>query len=222
MQNIGMPITFSIPLEIPELDIIFWLRHFSTETLNTRYKLGYPYATLYLQKIVSYNDRAIMDADSKSALSFPITEYNIYDVKDMFTDILNWYSDDGKQLLYGRTDDGMLMFNSEYSKLNASFVNVYGKVKTVIKAVPTVVEIGNQVMEPGAVLYINRKANSIVLRENQIKKLCRFILDFNFIAYTNFALECFNHCMITGTLISREEVQRRLESQRQYNTNFRY
>ena len=222
MRDNGMPITIHIPLDLPELDVIFWLRQFTTDTLKTRYRVNYPFATLYLSKTVPYINRQAMDQSAKDSLSFPITENILEDVKEMFQEVLIWFTKENKELLYGTNDNGLLMFNSEYNKLNALYVNEYSSVKTAIKVVPTIVEIGNQVMEPGVVMYINREANGIIYREYQIKRLCRFILNFNFIPYTQFALNCFHHCEATGAILTREEIQKRLEYQKQYNTNFMY
>ena len=222
MKDNGMPLSFSIPLDIPNIDVMFWMRQFTTDTMNTRYKINYPFTTLYIQKVVQYKDRQLMDPNTQSMLSFSITPNILDDVKDMFKEVLSWFTVENKNILYGKNDEGLLMFNSDYQKLNAICVNEYGKVKTAMKIVPTVVEIGNQVMEPGVVFYINSTDNGIILREYQIKRLCRFIIDFNFIPYTQFAMQCFQHCLITGSILTREQVQQRLDAQRQYNTNFRF
>ena len=77
-------------------------------------------------------------------------------------------------------------------------------------------------MVPGVIFYINMAANGIILQEYQLKRLGKFILDFNFIPYTQFAMQCFQHSLVTGSILSREQVQQRLDAQRQYNTNFRF
>ena len=222
MKDPGMPISFSVPLDIPNIDVMFWMRQFTTDTMNTRYRINYPFTSLYIQKVVQYKDRQTMDPNVQSMLSFAITQYILDDVKEMFKEVLSWFTDENKKILYGRNDEGMLMFNSDYQKLNAICVNEYGKVKSALKIVPTVVEIGNQVMEPGVIFYINLTDNGVVLREYQIKRLCRFIIDFNFIPYTQFAMQCFQHSLVTGSILTREQVQQRLDAQRQYNTNFRF
>lgn len=222
MKDPGMPLSFTIPLELPNVDVIFWMRQFTTDTMNSRYRINYPVSTLYLQRVVSYNDRQAMDQAAQAALSFSITQYNLDDVKDMFREVLSWFTEENKNLLYGRNDDGVLLFNSDYQKLNAMYVNEFAKVKTALKVVPTVIEVGNNVMEPGVVFYINKVENGIILQEYQIKRLCRFILDFNFIPYTQFAMQCFQYSLATGAVLSREQVQQRLDAQRQYNTNFRF
>lgn len=222
MSGPGMPITFTIPLELPNIELTFWMRQFTTDTMNTRYRINYPYASLYIQKVVPYADRQAMDPATQDALSFCINDNILVDVKEMFREVLTWFEEKNKEILYGRNDAGLLMFNTDYQKLCAIYVNEFSRVKTALKIVPTVVEVGNQVYEPGVVFYINLAENGIVLREYQIKRLCRFILDFNFIPYTQFAMNCFQHSIVTGSLLSREQVQQRLEMQRQYNTNFKY
>lgn len=218
----SMPITFSIPLDLPNIDLTFWLRQFTTDTMAKRYRVNYPYATLYIQKAVSYSARQQMDPHAAAALSFAVSEYNIDGVKEMFSEVASWFTSENKKLLYGKNDNGLLMFNSDFEKLCAMYVNEYNGVKTVLRVIPTVVEVGNQVMEPGVVFYINMKENGIVLREYQIKRLCNFIERFNFIAYIQFAMQCFQYSLITGNLLSREEMQKRLDAQRQYNSNFNY
>ena len=222
MNDPGMPISFSIPLDIPNIDVMFWMRQFTTDTLNTRYRVNYPFTSLYIQKVVQYRDRQAMDQSAQSMLSFCITQNNLDDVKNMFNEVSTWFTEENKKILYGRNDDGILMFNSDYQKLNAICVNEFGKVKTALKVVPTVVEVGNQVMEPGVVFYINLAENGIVLREYQIKRLCNFIRDFNFISYIQFAMQCFQYTLVTGAVLTREQVQQRLDAQRQYNTNIRF
>lgn len=222
MNDPGMPLSFTIPLEIPSIEVMFWMRQFTTDTLNTRFRINYPFTVLYIQRVVQYKDRQMMDKNGQSMLSFCITQNILDEVKDMFKEVKSWFTEENKKILYGRNDEGVLMFNSDYQKLNAICVNEFGKVKTALKVVPTVVEVGNQVMEPGVILYINLAENGILLREYQIKRLCQFILDFNFIPYTQFAMQCFQHSLVTGSILSREQVQQRLDAQRQYNTNFRF
>lgn len=222
MNDPGMPLSFSIPLDIPSIDVMFWMRQFTTDTLNTRYRINHPFTALYIQKVVQYRDRQAMDPNAQSMLSFCITQNILSDVKDMFREVRTWFTEENKKILYGKNDDGVLMFNSDYQKLNAICVNEYGKVKTALKVVPTVVEVGNQVMEPGVILYINMAENGVVMREYQIKRLCNFMLDFTFIAYTQFAMQCFQHSLVTGAILTREQVQQRLDAQRQYNTNLRF
>ena len=220
--NPGMPLSFTIPLDLKSIEVMFWMRQFTTDTLKTRYKINYPYSSLYIQRIVNYNERQSMDPAAAASLSFCITPHILDDVKAMFKEALSWFSDENLAILYGRNDDGMLMFNSEYQKLNAICINEYGKTKSALKIVPTVVEVGNNVMEPGVIFYINMVANGIILREYELKRLGNFILDFKFIPYTQFEMKCFNYCLSTGAILSREQVQQRLDSQRQYNTNFRF
>ena len=137
-QNTGMPLTFNIPLELPNIDVIFWMRQFTTDTMNKRYRINYPMSTLYLQRVVNYNDRQAMEPSKQASLSFSVTQYNLDSVKEMFREVLSWFEDSNKEILYGRNDDGMLMFNSEYQKLNAICVNEYSGVKTALKVIPTV------------------------------------------------------------------------------------
>ena len=220
--NPGMPITITIPLELKNVEVIFWMRPFTTDTLKTRYKINHPYSSLYIQRVLPYNDRQNLDPASNASLSFCVSQFNLEDVKEMFREALSWFTSENMNILYGKNDEGLLMFNSEYQKLSAICVNEYGKAKTALKIVPTVVEVGNNIYEPGVIFYINMVANGIVMRVYELKRLANFIIDFNFIPYNQFALQCFQHCLTTGAILSREQVQKRLDSQRQYNTNFRY
>lgn len=220
--NPGMPISITIPLDLKNIEVTFWMRPFTTDTLKSRYRLNHPYSSLYIQKIVPYSDRQMLDPTDTAALSFCVSSHILEDVQSMFKEALSWFTPENISILYGKNDDGILMFNSEYQKLNAVCVNEYGKSKTALKIVPTVVEVGNNVYEPGVVFYINMLANGIVLRLYELKRLANFIINFNFVTYDQFALQCFQHCLLTGSILSREQVQRRLDSQRQYNTNFRY
>ena len=220
--NPGMPITFSIPVDIKAIDVMFWMRPFTVDTLNSRYRINYPYATLYIQKNVDYRTRQVMDPAKAAALSFAINPDILENVKDMFREAMSWFSEENLSLLYGKNDDGLLLFNSEYQKLNAICVNEYGRTKTALKITPTVIEIGNGVTAPGVIFYINMMENGVPLRVHELKRLGNFILDFNFIPYTNFAMQCFQYSLATGSLLSREQVQKRLDAQRNYNTNFMY
>ncbi len=220
--NTGFPISFNIPLNISNLDILFWMRPFTTDTLNKRYRINYPYSILYLQKVIPYSERQSMDPGSANSLSFTITPNNLNDVKETFKEAKSWFNEENVKVLYGVSDSGALMFNSEYSKLNAIYVNEFGSSKSVIKIVPTVIEVGNEVMKPGAVLYINLLANAIVLRDYELIRLANFINEFNFITYNQFALQCFDHCLLTGNILSREQIEQRLNYQKQYNTNIKY
>ena len=222
LKPIGMPISFNIPLDIPNIDIIFWMRPFTTSTLLKRYKIDYPFSTLYIQKSISYNERKAMDPILASSLSFSITPNILNGVKEIFKEAKSWFTEENLSVLYGMNDEGILMFNSEYKKLNALYVNEYGSSKTALKIVPTVIEVGNNVMKPGVIFYINLTANGIALRDFEFIRLADFILDFNFITYNQFAMQCFDHCLLTGSILSREQIQERLNYQRQYNTNFRY
>ena len=114
------------------------------------------------------------------------------------------------------------MFNSDYNKLGALYVDEFSRVKTALKIVPTVVEVGIGVMVPGVVFYINQMDNGVILKYNEFKRFANFILRFNFIPYIQFAMQCFQHSIITGSLLTREQVQQRYEAQKKYNSNFNY
>ena len=217
-----LPLTLNIPLNVPKLDAMFWMRQFTTDTMMKRYQINYPSATLYLQKTTTYDERKNLDSSSLSMMSFAITEYNLDGVKDVFKEATSWFTDENINILYGKNDEGLLMFNSDYSKLGALYVDEFSRVKTALKIVPTVVEVGVGVMVPGVVLYINQLENGVILKYQEFKRLANFILRFNFIPYMQFAMECFHHSIITGSLLTREQVQQRYEAQKQYNSNFNF
>ena len=218
----GYPLTLTIPLGMKELEFTYWMRPFTIETMKKTYRVNHPYSTLYIKKKVDYKAREVMDPTALASLSFSVNSYNLESVKNIFREVLTWFEDENKNLLYGRNDSGTLIFNSDYQKLNALHSDVFSGVRTALQIVPTVVEIGQGVMEPGVVFYINQKANAIVLREYEIRRIANFMLNFSFIAYDQFLLSCFNYCRETGAILTYEQVQQRFEAQRQYDTNLRY
>lgn len=213
------PITVQIPINIPDLSVTFWLRNFSIDTLAKSYKMTYPYAALYLQKVTSYKQRMSMDPTSAKALAFAITEYNLYDVQEMFRDAANWFTPENLDVLYGKNDNGMLVFNNEYNKLNAMYVSEFANVRTAIKIAPTVIEVGQEKYEPGVIMYINKQENYTLLKKSTFLRFCDFIEKFNFQTYMSFILTCFQYCLSTNSIFSQEEVQKRYNMMRQYNTN---
>lgn len=170
-----------------------------------RYRINNPSATLYLQRVVDYNRRQSMDPDSLRALSFAITPVNLPIVKDKLQEVLDWFEPENLELLYGKTDDGTLVFNSEYKSVKMIYSNEFSGVRTAIKAVPTLAEYGNQQYAPGVAFYINRQENGIVLRDYQYQQLARFIIDFDFIQWMTFAMNCYQHAITIGNLIPYDE-----------------
>lgn len=170
-----------------------------------RYRINNPSATLYLQRVVDYNKRQAMDPDTLKSLSFAITPMNLPSVKEKMQEVLNWFEPENLELLYGKTDDGMLVFNSEYKSIKMLYSNEFAGVRTAIKAVPTLTEVANQKYEPGVVFYINRQDNGIVLRFYQFQQLARFIIDFDFIQWMMFAMSCYQHASTTGNIIPYDE-----------------
>ena len=221
MMN-NLPITFNIPINISGIDVIFWMRQFTIDTMMKNYKMNYPNPILYLQKQTTYHQRQSMDPDSAKALSFAISNYNLYEVQEIFREASNWFTPENIEILYGSTDSGVLVFNNDYSKLNVLYTNDFGNIKTAIKIVPTTVEVAQGVYKPGVVFYINKQENGIIIKGTEFLRLCNFIEKFNFETYVQFTLSCFNHCAATNSIISQEEVQKRLNAMRTYNTNFNY
>lgn len=218
-----LPLTLPIPVGVPGIEFMLWIRQFEVETLAKRYKVGYPHATLYMQKVVDYNTRKSMNQASQRALSFAITQDNLESLQCFFYNALQWFGDKSiREKLYVVNDEGTTVFNSEYSSIHEIVKSEFANSVMVLKAVPTVVEVGKNVNIPGLVLYINLKEHHILLDEIQFSKLCSFIVNFNFISYSIFAFECFKFSALTNSVLSQEEVEKRLNSRRRYDSNFRY
>lgn len=216
----GYPLTFNIPLDIRNLDLIFWMRPFTIDTLKNRYRMNHPYSALYLQKAISYNQRQSMDPTTFRALSFQITSHNLPEVQNIFSMAHDWFLEEVERELYGTNDEGTLIFNMDYKDLSAKYVDEFGSSRTAIQLVPAPIEIGQGVLEPGAILYINKKENAIILRKFQLLRLANFFQNFNFIAYNQFAMACFQYCLTTGSILTYEQVRKRMEQQNQFNSNF--
>ena len=213
--------SLAIPTDIKELELIYWLRPYTVDVLNTRYRINPPGSTLYLQKVVPYQTKKAMNPDEAKLLSYAITPTNLSDVKDMFEKVASWFTDESLKELYGLNDEGGLMFNMEYKDLKAICVDETSAVKTALKIVPAPVEIGNEKLEPGVVLFVNRQANAIVLRMHQIKRLCRFIHDFSFLAYDQYAMTCFQYALANQNVITQRDANQIANNQASFNTNFK-
>jgi hypothetical protein len=213
--------TLNIPIGIQNLQVNFWMPSMSIDTLPKNYTMTLPRPHLYLTlKRDYYVLQAMSDADKKS-LTFGMSDYNIKDIQEIFRNALEWFTPENKNKLYEKTEDGMLVFNGEYNGLNALYIDKYASVETGLKIAPSVLEIGQGVYAMGVVIYINRKDNYIMLREYEFIRLARFIIEFNFIGYMQFAMQCHQYCLQTGTILSEEEVRRRWEIQRQFNSNIK-
>lgn len=214
------PIYFSIPLPISGIDLMVYMRMNGVNTMRSYYQVGYPTIILYLQKHVTVQQRNQMSNEYKIALSYPITLGNLYMVKEKFKEVLNWFNEDNLKLLYGVNDRGMLIFNSEYSSLNMLCVTETGSKRTALKIVPTVVETANEQYQPGVVVYINKKDNAILLKESEIKRLCEFIISFDFISMSNFIINCMHYSEETGQFLSYDEVLKRMEMNHSYDKKY--
>ena len=214
-------LSLSIPTDIKDLEMIYWLRAFTVDVLNTRYRLNPPGSSLYLQKVIPYQNRKAMNPDLVKLLSFTVTPSNLENVKDMFDRLESWFTDESIKELYGVNDEGNLMFNMEYRDLKAMCVDESGAVKTALKVVPAPVAIGQDRLEPGAILFINRQDNSIVLRKQQAKRLARFILDFSFLAYDQYVMTCFQYALANHNILTVQDVNRIAKDQATFNSNFK-
>lgn len=219
-QHNGYPLSFNIPVDIRDLDLIFWMRPFTVDTLQTRYRMNHPHTVLYMQKSIPYSNRKAMNPADIKSLAFQITPNNLYNVQDVFSMAEDWFSEASVKELYGVNDEGTLIFNMDYKDLSATCADEYGSARTAIQMVPAPVEIGQGVLEPGVILYINRKENAIVLRKYQLLRLANFFKHFSFIAYTQFAMACFQYCLTTNSILTYDQVRKRMEYQNQYNSNF--
>ena len=213
------PLVMTLPIDLKSIELVLWIRPFSTDTMKTNYRISYPSASLYLQRKVDPFARKVMSQDQRAALSFQITQFNLAEVQERFETALNWFTPENLDQLYGTSDDGIMMFNSDYASLNTTFVDSYMNTQSAIKIVPTVVEVGQGVMEPGVIFYVNRTENAETLRLYEFKRLANAVIKFNFEVYMNFAFQCFRHCRETGQVVSYEEVMNRMRNARRYDSN---
>ena len=59
------------------------------------------------------------------------------------------------------------------------------------------------------------------MRESEILRFCDFILGFEFVTYANFVMSCVDYADKCGQLISYEEMLKRMQMNRSYDTNIR-
>ena len=213
----NFPLTTNIDLHIKDISFTVWVKQPTVDTLQKKYRLNIPQATLYLQKTINSTNWSNMDELTRRSMSYPISPYNYYDIKKLFKDVKEWFEPDILKELYGTNDNGLLIFNSDYKNLNVIHIDEYSSVKTALKIVPTVVQVGQDVYKPGVVMYINKIANAVLLRDYEILRICNFIIDFNFNWWVNFSLDVFKYCEETNRILSYKEVQ-----QSYLNDNYYY
>ena len=221
MYENKFPISLTIPTDIKDFEIVYWLRNFTVDTMKTRYQMTYPKASVYLQRIVPPANRKAMDELARRALSFEITDVNIAEVQRMFEEADNWFTADVKKELFGKTDEGVLIFNMEYQNLKLLVVDESGSSRTALQLVPIAYQVSYENYEPGVVMYINKKENAVSMTERQFKRLSNFIQNFNFVAYTQYIVTLFEHARATGNVIPYEMYVRRLSGAQAYNSNLK-
>lgn len=214
------PLSVDIPLGIQGISINYWARPPEVEEVNKIYKMKYPYTALYLKKEPTYEERGFITKDMWKTLSFTITKNNIAGVKEFFKEISVWFQEENKKELYGFSDDGKMIFNSEYNKLKAKFVNEFSGVKTALVAAPMVLEVGVNNHEPGVALYINMQANMVLLPEKYILKLCKFFEEFDFTSYDLFMQNCIIYASQIGA-INQSQIQGMYDHMKRYDTNLK-
>lgn len=214
------PLTIPISFGIKEIDALFWMRPFTVDTLQKRFRINKPYSVLYLQKVTTFKERDLMDPSTAKSLSFPVNEYNIEDVKEMFAEVRTWFFPDNIKEIWGENDQGMLVFNNDYIELQATAVDDFAAVRTALKVVPTTVEVAQGKYEPGVVFYINRQSNGVLLTQSQILRMCKFFKGFDFLAWNQFAMGCFSYARSVGRILSYQELRQQMEANRLYNSNF--
>ena len=217
----SFPIYLNIPVGLIGMDVVFYMRPNTVNTMRSYLQVGYPLCALYLQKKLTSTERMNMTKETRVVMSFSVTSGNLYNIKDKMRIVQSWFSEENKKILYGTNDSGMLMFNSEYKDLNVLCVSEFGNTRTAIKIVPAVIEVGNGVLQPGVIFYINKQDNGILMRESEILRFCDFILGFEFVTYANFVMSCVDYADKCGQLISYEEMLRRMQMNRSYDTNIR-
>lgn len=192
-------------MDLKDLELIYWLRPFTVDVLKTRYRLNYPFRCLYLQKTVSYSIKQEMHPDDTKLLSFQVTENNLEEIKELFEKVGTWFTEDGIKELYGVNDDGLLMFNMEYKDLKASYANEFAGTRAALQVVPAPVEVAKDKLEPGVVIFINKKDNTVVLRTYQIKRLLKFFKHFDFMEYDKFAMQAFQYAHLNNAVINTND-----------------
>lgn len=213
---------FQIPSTIKDITFKYWLSGISVDTYAKRYQLQYPKEYLYIALNRSYNDIMQLPEQDRKLLTYTVSNYNLIEIQEMFETALQWFTPENKEVLYSKTENGTLVFNGEYNNLSVKHVDEYSNIRTALKICPAIIEVGASVYEPGVILYINRSSNTVLIKESQFRRFARFIIGFRFETYTSFALQCFGYAEKTGSIVTEDEVKKRLKFQRMYNSNIGY
>src|SRR5699024_8471247 len=110
----SFPIYLNIPVGLIGMDVVFYMRPNTVNTMRSYLQVGYPLCALYLQKKLTSTERMNMTKETRAVMSFSVTSGNLYNIKDKMRIVQSWFSEENKKILYGTNDSGMLMFNSEY------------------------------------------------------------------------------------------------------------
>lgn len=215
-------LSHDINLGIKDLKLTYWLRPFQVEELDKRYNVLNPRAALYIQYDPDEPTKKLIGFDNLREASFQVTENNIYEVKRVFSDALSWFEPENIEKLYGRNNEGELIFNSEFKNLNSSYVEEYGSVRKAIQIMPVPITTGYDSYEPGVILYLVRKEFNIRMNGKKLSLLANFVKDFNFVSYNQFMMGCLLYSITTGNFISNTEMKRRAQQEQMRNPNFRY
>ena len=220
MQN-RFPLTMEIPTNIRDLQLLYFMRPFTTDVMNTRLRINPPFSALYIQKNVPYQTKKLMHPEDARMLGFQMTQANMSGVKYVFSCVESWLKPEIEKELYGTNDEGKLMFNMDYRSLKATYAEQGGALKHALQAVPSLIDVGMDKSAPGVILFINKSDNYITLNKSQAARLVEFFKDFSFVAYDQYLMTCYNYCMTTGNVITREQADAIAKQQMQMNSNFR-
>ena len=185
------------------------MRPFYVDTNKSYYKIYEPRSTLYIKKKLKYDVAMALTKEQKDSLSYSITSYNFYDIKEIFEIAASWFEPDNIKELYGTNNEGMLVFNMDYKNLNVFHVDEFSSIKTSLKIVPCPVEVGYMKYVPGVVLYLNKLENSIILSGKEFLRLARFIINFDFLKYEQHLMNCFMYAKLNKSVNSIEVVEKR-------------
>ena len=215
------PLSLSIPTDIKNLELTFWMRHYTVETLAKRYRINPPNPQLFLNKFAPYREAEAMGPTFKEALSFAVNANNLEFIKDIFRKLRSWFDEASIKELYGVDDNGMLAFNMDYKDLKLTYAEDTQVGRKALQFVPAPIAVSQTKVEPGAVMYINRKENAITMTKSQVIRLCGFFENFNFTSYVQYVIALFSYAMYTGNLLSQKDIQEMSRNQRRIDSGFR-
>ena len=126
-----------------------------------------------------------------SKAAYKITPKNLYQVIKFFNTTVVWLFGDKYKDLFLYNEEGRLIFNSDYSKLHETMpISDYSQ--QYMQAIPSVVEIGNQLYE-GINLFVNKTNYCIPLTYEEVALLFNILKDFRFTQEVSMLLAAYRY-----------------------------